>query len=144
MKSLLLIGISLTLITCGLPKEKKTAYSTELAIENVVFYGDTITFDKPQKVTLIPNSGQITSIDLGNGTPFGVQHVLSELITGESSELLHNVIFYEGIDGEWVDLTNKEHREPFVTNQEADWGMEASNDSGTYFKIAFTYNVTEI
>jgi hypothetical protein len=144
MNKILLFTLTLAIMSCASQSEESVAYRTELRIESVFFYGDTITFDSPRLVTLNPQSNQITHIDLGNGTPFGVKQVFSELITDGSSEILHSINFYEGIDGEWKDLAVTDHRKPLVMHTEQESKIETSGDDGTYFIVKFSYQVNEI
>lgn len=145
MKNLVLFLIVLSLISCNASREKKVAeYSVELKIKSVKFYSNTIRFEPPQVVQVKPNSDEITEIELGNGTRFGVKYYVSELKTGSDIKLMHNAAFFDEVQGDWRNINAIEHREPFNLNEEKDWGIGVSNEGEAYFKIDFSYRVIEI
>jgi hypothetical protein len=145
MKNLLLAILLATLFACNSKsdQEKTKTFNVELNINKVVYYGDTINFNTPQNVMVKPNSGDISLIELGTGTPFGVQYFVSELITGSEKQLLHNAVFFEQVDGKWINFNGLDHREKFKLNEETPWVIGVSNEGDTYFNIDFTYKVKE-
>lgn len=138
--------LSVIIITsCSKPTQNQsTEYVAELKIKQVNFYGDTIKFDPPQLTTVKPNSDEITSIELGNGSEFGVKYYVSKMTTGSETELMHNAAFFEKVGGNWGTLNDTGHREKLVLNEEKDWGIGISNDNKEYFRVEFSYKVTEL
>ena len=110
-----LFGLAVYIISCGSSNstEQKDVreFEVEVKIQSVIFYSDTLNFDEPLIVSLKPNTNKITLIDLGNGNPFGVKYFVSERITGNESELVHNASFFENVLGEWKSINPIEHRD---------------------------------
>ncbi|MEP4531831.1 MAG: hypothetical protein ABJ004_02015 [Cyclobacteriaceae bacterium] len=121
-----------------------TEYVAELKINQIFFYGDTIKFDPPQTLRVKPNSEEITKIELGNGSDFGVIYYVSEMKTGSKTELMHNAAFYEKVGDSWGNLNDKDHREKLTLNEEKDWGIGIGDCVEQYLKVDFTYKVTEL
>ncbi len=148
MKAILTIPFITLVISCSSVKQAEETrvpeYQVELKMKEIIFYGDTISFETPLLIQPTPNSDKITLIELGNGNRFGVKYFMSTMTTGQKIELVHNAVFYEEVIDEWKSLDRPDHREKMVLGEEKNWGLSVGNGEEFYLKADFTYLVKEV
>jgi hypothetical protein len=75
-------------------------------MKEVILYGDTITFEPSDTTFIIANTGNVTEINLHNGSPFGVKVNVFPMQGDTLANHAYQVIFYEKIFGNWGSLNS--------------------------------------
>ncbi|MCV9388778.1 hypothetical protein [Reichenbachiella ulvae] len=122
------------LLSCGMEKQEKSNYQTELKIEKVNLYGEMLTCESSEPLKIVPNAQDPTPIELNNGGDFAIKYIVEKV----NGELVHQAVFYERNAGEWKNLNEEHHRTPLYLDEELNWGIAMENNDEQVFEVEMT------
>ena len=100
---ILIITIVILFTSCSRVIDSSFAqkHQVKLKMKEVVFYGDTVTFEATDTTFLIANTDNITEINLGKGSTFGVKVNVFPMQGDTLANHAYQVIFYEKEFDKW-------------------------------------------
>lgn len=134
---LLAILFTLSLLSCAQDRFAKQ-FILSLDFKEVSFEGNSEKFDPPRRISIRPNSEDITQLPFGEHAILGVRYVLTE--RGDNNkQLFHNAIFYELSEGKWQPITDVNHSEPAKVDTSTSWLIETEVNGARKFMVDFEY-----
>jgi len=142
MKFLLLFFFLVSLLSCG-QRRLDNNFQISFDLREISFDGNVEKFNPTRRVIIEPNSADITELSFGSGKVLGVRYTLAEDVREDDKTLFHNAIFYEWVEGNWLPLTEVNHRETAKVNETTNWRIVTTVDGSERLMVDFDYLLTK-
>lgn len=148
MKSYILVAV-LSVFVFGLiyyPRDEpeNMNYQVKLKMKEVNFYGETIRFEPSDTTFIIANTGNVTEINLGNGSPFGVKAHVFPIIGDTAVNHVYQIVFYEKVFDEWKNFNSEETLQRIKLNKKRTVSFNQTSGGAMYFRMSYDCFISEL